>query len=62
MKVLTNIHSGSMVQDAFQAASNVGNQVSGFFHTAEGQAEGVTSAIFNQVNTLWQSLASFIKH
>jgi hypothetical protein len=60
MKVSTNVKSGNMLEDAFQAASNVGKRVSSFFLAADQQASGVTSAISNSMNKVWQSLADSV--
>ena len=60
MKVNTDLKSGNMLEDAVQATSNLGGQVSRFFSTAQQQAEDVTSTVADTANAWWQSLTGWI--
>lgn len=59
MKVKTDLKSGNWLDDALGAASNLGDQVSGFFYAAEQQAEGFTHSVANTANALWQDVTGW---
>jgi hypothetical protein len=61
MKVLTNLKSGNLIEDAQHTASVLGDQFGGFFQAADQQAETVTSTISNKMKNVWQSLTDSIR-
>jgi ABC-type transporter Mla subunit MlaD len=61
MKVQTNLKSGNWLEDAMQAASNLGDQVGGFFDTAGQQAQGFTNSVANTASALWQDLTGLFR-
>lgn len=60
MKVDTNIKSGSLVGDAFAAASALGDQVSSFVNVAEQQAADLTLPLTNAMSSLKQGFSDLL--
>lgn len=60
MKVTTNLKSGNFLDDAAKSASDLGDKAQVFFSSADQQAKGITGAVVDSANTLWQGLANFV--
>ncbi len=58
MKVETNLKAGALLENAATAATQVANDVGGFFTKAGQQAQGLTSGVVNKTTNLWNCLTS----
>lgn len=60
MKVRSNLKSGSWVDNAREAASDLGSQFSGFVSSAEQQAQGLAYSVGNSLSTLKQGFSDLL--
>lgn len=61
MKVNTGLAAGSVVDDAWIFVVNTGDKVVGFVKEAENQATGLTNAVVDSADSIWQGFVGLFR-